>query len=443
MAVLDYVDKKPSVYRFFKRTWIPDELFFQTMVNHLVDQSRILDRNLTYFKFSDKGKPVVFFDDHIGSLDDLPYFFIRKVSSTASRLRKRLNERAAQSSPEPEPKIGRPSAGFNYEKRVSRQIDFPRPGQVYYGWQRYGNGVGWPAAMDALRRPFVILYGPPLVTNAVRAALDGAADIESFGQIFHPAKVDFGNERTEFKGLEISDVSIRNYDPPLYLSRLLSRSDGLPVFELSPGAGLSLEASLLQLRGAITLTCAPQNWDLPDWMRLFWALSVLTSDRARAVDDEPAPRDEDAFFPSARRALDQRLDRLASHEHREFVRQRCLVSRERTRMPFYWCSSPSAEEKRRRTRIPERPERLIEDFEETLIKELIEEFGNEASPLVSQFPAIQAALSKLKLEQVLQPLPRRWQAFFQDALAPISPAARANRTPDELFASERAKAGGE
>ena len=50
--------------RFFRTTWIPDETFFQTLVRHLVPETRFATRTLTFLMFSDYGMPVTFYNDH-------------------------------------------------------------------------------------------------------------------------------------------------------------------------------------------------------------------------------------------------------------------------------------------------------------------------------------------------------------------------------------------
>nr|MDJ0827543.1 beta-1,6-N-acetylglucosaminyltransferase [Rhodobacter sp.] len=62
--ILDFCRKRPDVMRFFRTTWIPDETFFQTLVPHLVPQSEIRTRTLTFLMFTDYGMPVTFYNDH-------------------------------------------------------------------------------------------------------------------------------------------------------------------------------------------------------------------------------------------------------------------------------------------------------------------------------------------------------------------------------------------
>ena len=88
--ILDFTRKRRDVMRFFKTTWIPDETFFQTLVRHLVPETEIRTRTLTFLMFTDYGMPVTFYNDHYDLLLSQDYLFARKVSPEAKELKRRL-----------------------------------------------------------------------------------------------------------------------------------------------------------------------------------------------------------------------------------------------------------------------------------------------------------------------------------------------------------------
>lgn len=88
--ILDFTRKRKDVMRFFRTTWIPDETFFQTLVRHLIPESEIRTRTLTFLMFSDYGMPVVFYNDHFDLLLSQDYLFARKISPEATELKQRL-----------------------------------------------------------------------------------------------------------------------------------------------------------------------------------------------------------------------------------------------------------------------------------------------------------------------------------------------------------------
>ena len=88
--LLAFMADRPDVVRFFRRTWIPDETFFQTLVHHLVPGAEIRSRCPTFALFSDYGMPVNFHDDQVDFLLAEDRFFARKISPEAAGLKDRL-----------------------------------------------------------------------------------------------------------------------------------------------------------------------------------------------------------------------------------------------------------------------------------------------------------------------------------------------------------------
>ena len=96
-AILDFAAARRDVIRFFRTTWIPDETFFQTLVRHLVPETEIENRALTFLMFSDYGMPVSFYNDHYDMLLAQEYLFARKISPEAHQLKSRLGTLYTQS----------------------------------------------------------------------------------------------------------------------------------------------------------------------------------------------------------------------------------------------------------------------------------------------------------------------------------------------------------
>lgn len=88
--IIGFLKRRADVIRFFRRTWIPDETFFQTLVHHLVPENEILNRTPTFLMFSDYGMPVNFYNDHYDLLVSQDFFFARKISPEAMQLKERL-----------------------------------------------------------------------------------------------------------------------------------------------------------------------------------------------------------------------------------------------------------------------------------------------------------------------------------------------------------------
>ncbi len=91
-AILQMTRDRRDVMRFFASTWIPDETFFQTLVRHLIPETEIDCRTLTFLMFSDYGMPVIFHNDHYDLLLSQDFLFARKISPDAKDLKSRLGK---------------------------------------------------------------------------------------------------------------------------------------------------------------------------------------------------------------------------------------------------------------------------------------------------------------------------------------------------------------
>lgn len=91
-AILEFCRQRLDIIRFFRTTWIPDETFFQTLVQQLVPHSEVASRTLTCLMFSDYGMPITFYNDHYDLLLSQDFLFARKISPDAFDLKRRLGD---------------------------------------------------------------------------------------------------------------------------------------------------------------------------------------------------------------------------------------------------------------------------------------------------------------------------------------------------------------
>ncbi len=76
--------KRPTYDRYFRKVWIPDESYFQTMAR--LHSTKIESRSLTLSKFDFQGKPHVFYNDHKALLRRSACFVARKIWPRADEL---------------------------------------------------------------------------------------------------------------------------------------------------------------------------------------------------------------------------------------------------------------------------------------------------------------------------------------------------------------------
>jgi hypothetical protein len=255
----DYLRKYPSVYRFFRTVWIPDEIMFQTLVHRLVPTERIAGHSLTHYQFSEKGKPVVYHDDHTDYVLTLERFFVRKCNPDAGRLRARCLAEAARPDDGAEPDPAR-SRRDDYMVTVAAQTDYAQPGHLFYRDQY----VDQQAQMARkLKGPLVIITGPGAVTDRLANNLDGDT-FEVVGNLFAPDAVDFHGGAQTWRGLHRDETAIRDMHPVLYLHRALQRcEDKVPVLVWSWRSEGELLATLAE-NPAVTLVSAVPEAPAPE-----------------------------------------------------------------------------------------------------------------------------------------------------------------------------------
>lgn len=264
-AMLLDMARDPARLDFFRTVWIPDEMVIQTWVAALVQPDEIAGHGLTHFQFTNRGKPVVFHDDHLDYVPTLDGFFVRKVSPRAARLRAAcLAVAAAPDDGAPFGPIG-PRRG-DYRMKVVAQTYYPGPGQIFYASQRVEESD---SVLANAETPYVVVLGPPKLTAAVAAALPDR-ELLRLGAVFGPAEVDLGREagdapqgppRTGIGGLARTDTAIRDMHPALFLARLRARCAAVPVLTWSPFHAPGLLAAVLRDPSALVVACLPFTGD--------------------------------------------------------------------------------------------------------------------------------------------------------------------------------------
>lgn len=269
--ILDHIQKHPLIYFFFSTTWIPDELYFQTMAFKFTHIDNLARRNLTFFHFNDWGKPIVLLDDHIGMLKDLPFFFARKISSSAKKLRAHLIETANAPAPAEPLKIDFSKRyRFPYKEMIA---ELPKAAPLSPPLFQHSNLGVWGDILEKCPKSFVILYGPPALVRRASDAIRTVPGLTVLGRVLGEDKVDFGPGVKTFRGLHADDDLIRDFNRPSYFARILDRVDDLAVFELCPGDEPKSEIALLLSRNAIVLPVMPEH-DNDVMRQLYWTLSI-------------------------------------------------------------------------------------------------------------------------------------------------------------------------
>ena len=212
------LSRERDVLKFFRTTLIPDELFFQTLVYHLVPDRYIASRTLTLYQFTDYGVPVVYYEDHIDYLTRQPFFFARKISPHNPVLFDRLD--AVWRGEAPAPQVADESVGIingEYEERRLAYRDgppgLPIPGMVMNKWAE---------DLGRINTPFFAVLGTSTIEMApVARALSIYRPILLHGQLFHPKLIEFTGDAKLFAGYEADDIAQRDISAPNFVADIV------------------------------------------------------------------------------------------------------------------------------------------------------------------------------------------------------------------------------
>lgn len=208
--------ERESFDRYFKRVWIPDESYYQTLARQY--SSNIESRSLTLSKFDFQGKPHIFYDDHLQLLRRSDCFVARKIWPRAERLYEAFltDSSAAMKKTEPNPgKIDR-----IFAKAVERRTR-GRPG--LFMQSRMPN-IGWENGLTS--NPYSVFQGFSELFENFESWLAKATDARVHGHLFAPDRADFSGGQTLINGALCNSAAKRDYLPSAFLTSLIWNTRG-------------------------------------------------------------------------------------------------------------------------------------------------------------------------------------------------------------------------
>ncbi|MEL6517883.1 MAG: beta-1,6-N-acetylglucosaminyltransferase [Pseudomonadota bacterium] len=202
--------------RYFRRVWIPDESYYQTLVR---EHSRHIEsRSLTLSKFDFQGKPHIFYDDHLQLLRRSDCFVARKVWPRADRLYSsfldhdiHLTQRAAPNAAQ----IDRVFA-----QAVDRRTR-GRPG--LYMHSRFPN---WDWENGKTAAPYSVLSGFGALFEDFEDWMSRNGACRAHGRLFAPDRAHFADGAQMYAGALSDSAALRDYNPRAFLTNLLWNTRG-------------------------------------------------------------------------------------------------------------------------------------------------------------------------------------------------------------------------
>ena len=209
--------KRARYERYFRRNWIPDESYFQTLVRQ--HGQEIENRSLTLVKFDRNGRPYLFYDDHLQLLRRSDCFLARKIWPEAERLYDYfLSDQPARLPPvAPEPaKIDR------YFELAEKQRFEGRAG--LYMQSRFPSFDVAGTARTA--GPYTAFSGFEHVFENFEHWLGQVTGTRPHGHLYAPERVQFHGGAQVWHGALSASGKIRDYNPYMFLTNLLWSTRG-------------------------------------------------------------------------------------------------------------------------------------------------------------------------------------------------------------------------
>jgi hypothetical protein len=211
--------------RYFKRVWIPDESYFQTLAR--LYSRNIESRSLTLSKFDHQGKPHIFYDDHLQLLRRSDCFVARKIWPYADRLYTAFLTDQASAMKRTEPNPGKIDRIF---AMASERRKRGRPG--LYMQSRFpaeGHGHGLTCARYSVFEGFADLFED---FEGWLARVTGA---RVHGHLFAPERAEFSDGRSVTSGALSDSATLRDYNKRAFLTNLIWNTRGeRQCFQLGP-----------------------------------------------------------------------------------------------------------------------------------------------------------------------------------------------------------------
>ncbi|WP_054006689.1 DUF5927 domain-containing protein [Cypionkella psychrotolerans] len=208
--------ERDEIDRYFRRVWIPDESYFQTLVRQV--SANVESRSLTLSKFDFQGKPHIFYDDHLQLLRRSDCFVARKIWPHAGRLYKTFlsGDPGGQAAAEPNPgKIDR-----LFAKAVERRTK-GRPG--LYMQSRHPN-ENWENGRTAA--PYSVFEGFADLFDNFEIWLGKATGTRVHGHLFAADRIEFAGGEKIYNGAVCDSAAIRDYNPTSFLTNLIWNTRG-------------------------------------------------------------------------------------------------------------------------------------------------------------------------------------------------------------------------
>lgn len=214
-AILESPDREAHD-RYFRRVWIPDESYFQTLVRQV--STNVESRSLTLSKFDFQGKPHIFYDDHLQLLRKSDCFVARKIWPQADRLYQHFLSADLGSQALAEPNPGK------IDRLFAKAVERRTKGRAGLYMQSRFPKANWENGMSAA--PYSVFEGFAELFESFDIWLGKVAGTRVHGHLFAPDRAQFAGGETVYNGALSDSAGLRDYNPRNFLVSLIWNTRG-------------------------------------------------------------------------------------------------------------------------------------------------------------------------------------------------------------------------
>jgi hypothetical protein len=216
---------RPMYDRYFRRVWIPDESYYQTLTR--LHARKVESRSLTLAKFDFQGKPHIFFDDHLELLQRSGGFVARKIWRDADLLYQTFPLQSNPARLMTEPNSGPVDRVFS--QAVDRRT---RGRQGLYMQSRFPS-VDRENSFAAA--PYAVLQGFDDVVPHFKEWLSKQTSAQIHGHLFAKDRAHFAEESPIYRGGLSDNARLRDYNGTMFLANLIwNGRDDHHCFQFGP-----------------------------------------------------------------------------------------------------------------------------------------------------------------------------------------------------------------
>jgi len=274
---------RPAYDRYFKRVWIPDESYYQSLVR--LHARKVESRSLTLSKFDFQGKPHIFFDDHRELLERSDGFVARKIWPQADLLYLSFPRPSDPDRAGEEPRTGTVDRLFSHA--VERRT-LGRPG--LYMQSRYPNPD---METSFAASPYAVLQGFDAIFPDFTQWLTRQTGATVHGRLFAKDRAHFADGSTIYRGGISDSPRLRDYNARMFLTNLIwNARDTHHCFQFGPEDSQDARWTLAKDTNA-SIWVVSGAWSVP-LFQSGWPASDVRTEAARLQ------RIEDKFLRTLR-----------------------------------------------------------------------------------------------------------------------------------------------